>query len=378
MSVYFCEGRGWKHDFTLRKQRYTSGYFKTKAEAKRAEAARREELLNPTPTQTSQKTPTDMDFLELANRRLDHVKAYNSERHYEEYVYVASRWIKRWGDLNCSEIDQPMIEKFVLERSRVSAYTANKEIRYLKATFNFGLKKKLVSQNPVTGLSFLPVDKKIKYVPPPQDIEKVLKVANCDVWDYLWVVRDTMGRISEINQLTWDDVDLKAQTITLYTRKKRGGHRTPRVVPMTHRLHEIMTRRHSVRDCSKPWVFWHQYWSHKKGGWVEGTYSSRHNLMRKLCERAGVKPFAFHALRHAGASLLDQQRVPLGTIQKILGHENRATTEIYLHSLDGSEREAMAAYEQASEMGVTHSHSNPHPNPHPNRAVRPALKIVKG
>ena len=31
-----------------------------------------------------------------------------------------------------------------------------------------------------------------------------------------------MGRVSEINRLTWDDVDLNGRTITLYTRKKQG------------------------------------------------------------------------------------------------------------------------------------------------------------
>ena len=50
---------------------------------------------------------------------------------------------------------------------------------------------------------------------------------------------------------------------------------------------------------------------------------------------------------------MDQQGVALGSIQKILGHENRTTTEIYLHSLGGAEKEAIAVYEQATEK-VTH------------------------
>ena len=44
--------------------------------------------------------------------------------------------------------------------------------------------------------------------------------------------------------------------------------------------------------------------------------------------------------------MLERARVATVTIQRILGHENRSTTEIYLHSLGDAEREAMALYEQ--------------------------------
>jgi len=63
--------------------------------------------------------------------------------------------------------------------------------------------------------------------------------------------------------------------------------------------------------------------------------------MRTLCDRAGVKYFRYHALRHFGASLLEQANVPIGSIQRLLGHEHRSTTEIYLHSIGESERGAM-------------------------------------
>jgi integrase len=67
-----------------------------------------------------------------------------------------------------------------------------------------------------------------------------------------------------------------------------------------------------------------------------------------------VRYFRFHPMRHSGASILDQNRVPTSTIQKILGHEDRRTTEIYLHSLNEEERLAMAKFEQSTSTLTQH------------------------
>ena len=54
---------------------------------------------------------------------------------------------------------------------------------------------------------------------------------------------------------------------------------------------------------------------------------------------------------------MDNNNVPIGTIQRILGHENRSTTEIYLHSIGQAEREAMSVYERARKKSHTDSHT---------------------
>lgn len=347
MSVYSKKGKGWRYDFTLDGQRHSSQFYKTKKEAREAEAKKREDLKNPV---VEEEIPTDIGFLELVNLRLDHVKAYNSEHHYQEYVCMARRWVARWGKLKCEHLTTRKIERFILERSKVSNYTANKEIRYLRATFNFGKKKKYTLFNPTDELEFLPVEKRIKYVPPPGDIDKVIAVAELDTQDYLWAIRETLARMSEIHRLTWEDVSLDGRYVVLYTRKKKGGHLTPRKIPMTNKLYEIFSRRFEERDQSKPWVFWHRYWSRKDNEWKEAPYQDRKRLMQRLCKKAEVKYFRFHALRHAGASIMENSNISIGTIQKILGHENRSTTEIYLHALGDSDRFAMLAYEQAREQ----------------------------
>lgn len=354
MSVYSVQGKGWRYDFTRKRIRHTGAWFKTKKEAAKAEAKKREELENPAQIMQEQIVT---GFLDLVNLRLDHVKAYNSERHYQEYCYMAHRWCLKWGKLDCENLSHKMIESFILERSKVSPYTANKEIRYLRATFNYGKKKGLVTFSPIDGIDFLPVEKRVKYVPSCDDIDKVIAVADPDTQEYLWVIRETMGRVSEVNRLTWDDIDLKNRHVVLYTRKKKGGHLTPRRVSMTSKLYTILSQRYKVRDPAKPWVFWQRYWSRKINDWVEGPYADRKKFMTTLCNKAGVKYFRFHALRHSGASVMENSNVSIGTIQKILGHENRTTTEIYLHNLGDSERLAMQIFEQARQKSHTESHT---------------------
>ena len=245
MSVYFVKGKGWRYDFTLKGTRHTEAWFNTKKEARKAEAQRREEILNPKPVTPPDPLPlpTDMDFLELVNKRLDHVKAYNSERHYTDHVYMARGWMKAWIGKKVSDIDTETIRLFLLKRLRkTSAYTANKELRYLRALFNFAMHhtRNWIDHNPTRGIDFFPVEKRIKYVPPKEDVLRVILAADTDAQDYLWTIALTIGRMSEINRLTWEDVNFDASCVILYTRKKKGGHLTPRSVPMADKLREVL------------------------------------------------------------------------------------------------------------------------------------------
>ena len=366
MSIYLVPKKGWRYEFQVKGIRYTHGFFKTKREAKEAQAQKREEIKNPDP-----EGPIDTTFLNLVEQRLDFVKAYNSERHYKDYVYMSRRWVNWpidldrpergiWSYLYCRQITQEMIQKFIFVRKEVSPDTANKEIRYLRATFNFGIEKKLITENPTDGIDFLPVEKKIKYIPPKEDVWKVLLAADPETQDYLWLIKESLARMSEINRLIWDDVNFNDMSITLYTRKKKGGNLTPRKVAMTEKVYEILFRRYKQRDKTKPWVFWHTYVSSKTREKKEGPYQDRKKIMGTLCKKAGVKYFRFHALRHYSASILDHHKAGIGSIQRILGHEKRSTTEIYLHSIGEAEREAIKILDQENEAKNEKPHTKPH------------------
>lgn len=288
-----------------------------------------------------------MDFLTLLNLRLDEVKQRLSHEHYMDTVYHARRWAKKWSGLTCSEITIELITELRDYRSKISNQTANKELRYLRSLFNWGMRKGYTHYNPASVVDMMRVDKKEVYVPSQGDIEKVFSVANDEQRDYLWCLRDSLARSREINRLQWEHIDFQKKTITLYTRKKKHGTKTPRTIPMTKKLYEVLRSRLEKRVDEVPWVFWHKYYSRNEGKVLTGPFKDRKKFMRSLCEKAGVRYFRFHPLRHAGASLMENINIPVTYIQEILGHENRKTTETYIHALNKSKYEVMTRFEEA-------------------------------
>ncbi|SHJ90168.1 Site-specific recombinase XerD [Desulfatibacillum alkenivorans DSM 16219] len=384
MSLYFKPGKGWRYDFTLNSKRHTKAWFKTKAEARRAEAQRREEVENPqAPTEpTRVQTQTGTDFLTLCNKRLDHVNRHNSESHFRDVQGHTKRWCKEWGRLPADSITEEMMQPYLDKRAKISHIAANKDLQYLRALFNFGIKKKMVHHNPAKDLEWYTIVKRKRRIPPKEDVLKVISVADPETQDYLWCMLLTAARVNEINSLVWDDVDFENKTVTLWTRKKKGGHKEPRLIPMTEKLSGIMASRYKKRDPEMPWVFWHTFWSRTEKRHVSGPYQDRKKIMFTLCEKAKVTYFRFHPFRHFTASILQDLGVPIGVIQSILGHENQKTTEIYLQTVNESERRAMVKLDEldiivSAPIRTDDGPTNPHKEYWHRKVKRPPLKVLK-
>ncbi|MGD2098458.1 MAG: tyrosine-type recombinase/integrase [Desulfobacterales bacterium] len=77
--------------------------------------------------------------------------------------------------------------------------------------------------------------------------------------------------------------------------------------------------------------------------------------MKTLCKKAGVKYFRYHALRHFGASLLEQANVPIGSIQRILGHETGQQQRCIFIQLESPKDRQWMFWMIASENFLTQS-----------------------
>ena len=61
-------------------------------------------------------------------------------------------------------------------------------------------------------------------------------------------------------------------------------------------------------------------------------FKYRLHFMRRICGRAGVKHFGFHAIRHITGSILYHLGYMVAVIQPIMSHKSPGTTERYLRS----------------------------------------------
>lgn len=310
MTIYRHQGK-WRYDFWKKGIRHRQAGYLTKEKARIAEAEARKKVKK-----------TNTDFISWCESRLDDLNERRSHKYAKENGWLIKKLILKWGSLK--EITRQNIEDFLKGKS---PYVANKELRMIKALFNHAVERELAGYNPAQKVKYFSVKREKKYIPPKVDVDKVLTILNPEQRDYILTIINTMARVSEVNQLKWEDV--REDYLILRTRKSRNSDLTERAIPLNQTLKQIF--------------------KHRKEGYVfinKGEpYGYRSKFLTNACRKAGVKRFTFHSLRHYGASMLANAGVPLPVIQELLGHSQITTTDIYLQSIRGSLKDAVKKLE---------------------------------
>lgn len=317
MSVRKMKGRKtWHYEFQHNGKRHSKGGFATKQEALEAETSHRKTL---------RQNLSDTALSTLIIARANHLQKEQTERYYKENVAVFKRFSVYFNGTRdmVGDIDRGDIEAFLYAYYQ-KASTHNYALRILRSLFNFGIERGWFENNPTRWIKFKTIDKTKKYIPPKADLDKIIKLAEWEDMVFLITIKNTMARINEIYSLTWGDIKFNDRTITLWTRKKRGGARTPRTLPMTDEVYYAL----STLDYRGEYVFTNEKTMDK--------FEDKKKLLIGLCKQAMIKRFTFHSIRHYGASQLAKKNVPLSDIQELLGHDNVTTTAIYIQSLIGS------------------------------------------
>ena len=266
-------------------------------------------------------------FQELATAYLDDIRARMRLNTVRQKAFVYRAFLAYLGaDVPVAIITTKQISDYLNVRTaRDGAKTANRDLRDLKALYSWGIRQEVIEgRNPCDHIEKYPEEPNRPYVPPPEDIDKVRIAGTIDERDFLDVLYHLLALKSEIVRLSWDDVNFEQRWVRLYTRKRRGGEFQEDYLPMNDTLYHVLHNRWNRRDKTSPHVF--QFSGHKL-----------RYMMERLCKRAEVKPFGFHAIRHHVSSILnDSGKASMKQIQKLLRHRRQATTESYLHSIEAS------------------------------------------
>jgi len=230
-------------------------------------------------------------------------------------------------DPDIMSVDAILIEEFldhVFDSS--NGKKANRYKREINSLFNYLKNRHIIINNPTSPIDDYKEKPFKKYVPPAKDIQAVINIANEFESDIIRATYHTAARSKEIRRISFDDVDLKNNALTLWTRKRKSGIYEADTIDMSKSLRKILQKRlkYCTKDC--PWLFPSQ----------KGKLLSKYtidNILPRLCKKANIKSFGLHAIRHHIAVQLAHKNWPLIKIQKFLRHKRATTTDIYLRSI---------------------------------------------
>lgn len=291
--------------------------FRTLAEAKKWEAGQTAEAWE-------EKPPT-LTVLALATQYLDWAKERYSRKTFNEKRLALDNALRFIGIATAVDsIPARVILDALRHRAMASGNAANKDRKNLVAMWNWGVRYlALPRENPFQLVDRFAYDQQPRYVPSEADFWKAHGAASQENQVFLLTALHTAARVGELFRLAWGDVDFQVGTVRLGTRKTRHGGLEYATIPMTSTLRRELAAHRSKGPRSM------RVFCQENGE----PFTNRQHYMERLCRRAGVKAFGFHAIRHLSASILARQGVDIPTIQAILRHKSPTTTARYLRAL---------------------------------------------
>ena len=228
------------------------------------------------------------------------------------------------GCADLRELTNEMYDKFVqaeLQRG-VSTRTVNGRTAHIVAMIRYYREMDLMI--PLR----LPLVFKLKELPPrricytKEQINRVLRSCNSDLaWLLIKIAFDTGMRISEITNLTVEQINGRRIHFIGKGTKEREVWLTKECAD---RLKEYCERR-GIEEGR----IWLNDW-----GYPTSSDTLR-RIMKDAFKKCGYEDFYPHALRHSFGSDIQRQGANVMEIKEMMGHSNVATTQRYLHSLDG-------------------------------------------
>lgn len=214
----------------------------------------------------------------------------------------------------------------------------------MKNMFDTAIENELMLTNPITSNVKYKREKRIERRVFTVEEQRTFKelAQESSYRDVFLFILNTGLRVGELSALKWSDVNFEKNTITVgntafyneelgrmdeNSPKTEAGYRT---IPLTNEAQEIIKNKFSSRQNGDVYVFYNSYHSQIRESDVNKA------LKRIVVKKMGITDkFTPHSLRHTFATRCAESGMKPKVLQKILGHENIATTmNLYVHTTD--------------------------------------------
>ncbi|MBR7048254.1 MAG: tyrosine recombinase XerC [Prevotella sp.] len=238
------------------------------------------------------------------------------------------------GHLSWTTVDADVIRDWMeqmMDKGN-SATSINRRLSALRSFFRYALKKRLVTSDPAHAVVGPKKEKPLPMYLKEREMDSLLDEQEWgtgykDVLarTILIIFYETGVRISELIGLNEADVNFVTHEL-----KVTGKRNKQRVIPFGKELEDTLTAYLELRNAL-PSRQTDALLVSSKGERLKDP-TVRTMVKKHLSTVSTLKKRSPHVLRHTFATAMLNHEAGLESVQKLLGHESLATTEIYTHT----------------------------------------------
>jgi site-specific recombinase XerD len=214
------------------------------------------------------------------------------------------------------------VERYIARRRAdgMSEASCNRELTFLRCVYRRAIKDGVAASSPVLPEHFFKeANQRVRYLTEDEESTLRREIGERD-WPKVAVALHTGFRQANEFRLPWTDVNFAQGFVTAHHTKSREDYH----VPMNDELRVVLRALPSRLTSS--WVF-----PSETGETPLDPKNFINRVFSPALERAGIRDFRWHDLRHTFASRLVMRGVDIRTVQELLGHKTLAMTQRYSH-----------------------------------------------
>ena len=256
---------------------------------------------------------------------------------YEQSLRDFEAYFKnRDSQLSWESVDSDIIRDWMesLMDKGDMASTVNNRLSAVRSFFRFALSRGMVERDPSHLVKGPKRQKPLPYFMREDDMNRLIDLPQMCGDDYsglrartiIILFYETGMRLAELVALNDQDIDFAAHQL-----KVTGKRNKQRIIPFGKELEQTLTEYMELREQQPVRADSKALIRNDKGERISRFQVEKivHNCLSMVTTQKKRSP---HVLRHSFATAMLNNGAGLENVQKLLGHESVATTEIYTHT----------------------------------------------